>query len=428
MRWLADSIDGLRPGPLDAVFAGGGGFTLPRWLLTERPGSRARVLEVDPDVTALARRRLGLRTSRALRVTTGDARVTLRRVPTSSADLVVGDAFGAEAVPWHLATAEWMRDVRRVLRPGGLYALNVIDRGPLSLFRAEAATLLREFRDVRAVALPGPAGPNLILLASDRPLPAHCGLDGPRGPRRSTAARCAGWPATRSRCATTTRPRTSCSAPLASLGRPCPSSYSPCSASPGCTRPTRRCCPTSRSPSTRGRRSACWAPTAPASRPCCGSWPESTPSSAGRPTSPRGPPSGCWSRSLSSTRPRTSAATWRTGSARCATCSTASTSWRPTTPMRPRTSSRRCRRRSMPPTPGTSTRWWTRPWTPCAARRATRRSSTSAEASAAAWPCAGCCSPSPTCCCSTSPPTTSTPSRSAGWSATCTSTRAPWWR
>ncbi len=194
VRWLADSIDGLRPGPLDAVFAGGGGFTLPRWLLTERPGSRARVLEVDPDVTALARRRLGLRTSRALRVTTGDARVTLRRVPTSSADLVVGDAFGAEAVPWHLATAEWMRDVRRVLRPGGLYALNVIDRGPLSLFRAEAATLLREFRDVRAVALPGPAGPNLILLASERGLPGSVGSTA-RGARtfdRATVRRLAG--------------------------------------------------------------------------------------------------------------------------------------------------------------------------------------------------------------------------------------------
>ncbi len=40
---------------------------------------------------------------------------------------------------------------------------------------------------------------------------------------------------------------------------------------------------------------------------------------------------------------------------------------------------------------------------------------------------AGCCWPSPTCCCSTSPPTTSTPSRWRGWSAPCTTTRAPWW-
>ena len=54
-----------------------------------------------------------------------------------------------------------------------------------------------------------------------------------------------------------------------------------------------------------------------------------------------------------------------------------------------------------------------------------RRRPRSPAASAAASPSAGCCCASPTCCCSTSPPTTSTPSRSPGWSATCTSTRAP---
>ena len=71
---------------------------------------------------------------------------TLRDEPTASADVVVGDAFGTYAVPWHLATREWAAEVRRVLRPGGLYALNVIDYPPLDLLRAEAATLLDALR------------------------------------------------------------------------------------------------------------------------------------------------------------------------------------------------------------------------------------------------------------------------------------------
>ena len=54
--------------------------------------------------------------------------MTMRDQPTGSADVVVGDAFSGRAVPWHLATAEWTREVRRVLRPGGLYAMNVIDQ------------------------------------------------------------------------------------------------------------------------------------------------------------------------------------------------------------------------------------------------------------------------------------------------------------
>jgi spermidine synthase len=182
-KWIADAIDAMAPAraPLDAVAVGGGGFTLPRWLAATRPGSRSRVLEVDGDLVALAREQLGLRTSPDLRVSVGDARMTLRDEPVASADVVIGDAFGNYAVPWHLATGEWVAEVRRVLRPDGLYALNVIDYPPLDLLRAEAATLLEAFADVRLVAHPDwhrrPAGGNAVLLASDRPLPRGAGSD-----------------------------------------------------------------------------------------------------------------------------------------------------------------------------------------------------------------------------------------------------------
>jgi hypothetical protein len=99
----------------------------------------------------------------------GDARVTLRSEGTDSADLVVGDAFGGVAVPWHLTTVEFAEDIRRVLRPDGLYALNVIDYPPLGLVRAEAATLLETFENVALVA--HGQGGNHVFLASDGDLP-----------------------------------------------------------------------------------------------------------------------------------------------------------------------------------------------------------------------------------------------------------------
>jgi len=179
-RWIADGLDAMRPErePIDALFVGGGGFTLPRYVAATRPGSRSRVLEVDPQLVDLVREELGLRTGPDLVVRTGDARVTLRDEPAGSADVVVGDAFGGRTIPWHLATAEFVADVRRVLRDDGLYLLNLIDRGELSLVRAEAATLLGQFADVALVAIPdpddvagGPGGGNLVLIASERPLP-----------------------------------------------------------------------------------------------------------------------------------------------------------------------------------------------------------------------------------------------------------------
>jgi spermidine synthase len=175
-RWIANAIDATNPAkaPLDVVFIGGGGFTLPRWLIATRPGSRATVLEVDGELVEFDEERLGLSRSPALQISVGDARIGMLDVATGSADVVVGDAFGNLAVPWHLATAEWTDEVKRVLRPGGLYALNVIDLPPLDLQRSEAATLLDAFADVRIVTFgleERPAGGNAVLLASDRPIP-----------------------------------------------------------------------------------------------------------------------------------------------------------------------------------------------------------------------------------------------------------------
>ena len=172
-QWIAQVVDRLSPPPptpLAAVFIGGGGFTLPRWLEATRPGSESRVLELDPELVTLAEERLGLKRSGSLRVRTGDARVTLRAEPDASADLVIGDAFGGRAVPWHLTTREFLEDVRRVLKFGGLYAMNLIDGDELKLARAEAATLLEVFRDVAVITAADGSSGNVVLVASLHPL------------------------------------------------------------------------------------------------------------------------------------------------------------------------------------------------------------------------------------------------------------------
>ncbi len=132
------------------------------------------MLELDPGIVRIARRDLGLRTGPHLRVRVGDARVGVRRRPDDSYDLVVGDAFGGLAVPWHLTTVEFLSQVRRTLRPDGVYLLNLIDYPPLGFARAEVATLRRVFGHVAVVApaaqLRGRLGGNFVLVASDAPI------------------------------------------------------------------------------------------------------------------------------------------------------------------------------------------------------------------------------------------------------------------
>lgn len=173
-RRFGDAVDAAFPAgqPLRAVHVGGGGFTMPRWLAATRPGSLSTVLEVDPGVVELGRRELGVDDIPDLDVRVGDARSTLAELPDGSADLVIGDAFGARSVPWHLATTEFVDEVRRVLRPGGLYLLNVIDGDPLALLTAETATVAGRFVSVALLVRPDQLAPggggNAVLVAADR--------------------------------------------------------------------------------------------------------------------------------------------------------------------------------------------------------------------------------------------------------------------
>jgi ubiquinone/menaquinone biosynthesis C-methylase UbiE len=43
--------------------------------------------------------------------------------------VIVGDAFSSRTVPRQPMTDQWLQEVKRVLKPGGLYALNMIDLG-----------------------------------------------------------------------------------------------------------------------------------------------------------------------------------------------------------------------------------------------------------------------------------------------------------
>jgi spermidine synthase len=174
---LGDVVDAMAPprDSLDAVHLGGGGFTMPRYVEATRPGSDSLVLELDAGVVDIAKDQLGLVTGEHLRVRTGDARGHLRDIATASTDLVIGDAFGGRAVPYHLATREFAEDIARVLRDDGIYAQNVIDQPPLRFLWADVATLREVFAHVAVLGPPGrfddTSGGNTIVVASDAPLP-----------------------------------------------------------------------------------------------------------------------------------------------------------------------------------------------------------------------------------------------------------------
>lgn len=174
IRLFADVSHALPRGPIEVLHLGGGGFSFPQYVHEVRPGSTNHVVEIDPGVVDIARDRLGLETGPDLTVAVEDARTALDDQPSEAYDLVVGDTFSGQSVPWHLTTVEVAEEVQRVLRPGGIYVMNVIDGAPNAFARAEIATLARVFDHVGAI-LRSRTGPdnahNQVLVASDEPLP-----------------------------------------------------------------------------------------------------------------------------------------------------------------------------------------------------------------------------------------------------------------
>lgn len=157
-------------GPVrDVLHVGGGGYAFPRYLHATRPQVRNRVFELDPDLLDVATSRLDL-PAEAVDVVAGDARTAVTAEAPATFDFVVADTFGSLDPPWHLATVESARAIKRLLRPDGVYALNIVDAGTLRFARAEKATLSRVFRHVVVVTKPAGSGErpaNIVLIASD---------------------------------------------------------------------------------------------------------------------------------------------------------------------------------------------------------------------------------------------------------------------
>ncbi|GAA3811445.1 spermidine synthase [Cellulomonas soli] len=175
MQQMAAVIDGVDDGSgaLTVVHLGAAGCALARSLAATRPGSRQIAVELDAALPELVRSWFDLPRSPGLRIRAGDARAELNRLPSGSADVVVRDVFAGDRTPAHVTTLEFVADVARVLRPGGVYLANCADRPPLALARAEIATARAVFAEVAIVAEPGllrgRGYGNVVIAATDDP-------------------------------------------------------------------------------------------------------------------------------------------------------------------------------------------------------------------------------------------------------------------
>jgi spermidine synthase len=144
------------------LFIGLGGGSVQKRMWRDFPALRLHTVEIDPAVVDAAYRWFALPRDPRLTVEVDDGRRFLRR-DTRRWNLIVVDAYYADTIPFHLATAEFVRLVRSRLIPGGVVAVNVI-----GAMAGDTSRLLRSITRTYASAFPTVALHPVYLGRTDR--------------------------------------------------------------------------------------------------------------------------------------------------------------------------------------------------------------------------------------------------------------------
>ena len=175
-RWYALGPR-LVPEAKKVLMLGGGGYSVPKWLLAGKSRLDAdslllTVVELDPAMTYCARKWFALPDDPRLTIRHEDARAFLNR-QQDQFDLLFVDVFNSHySVPFQMGTVEAARALRRAIAPTGAVVMNVISAitGPDGrLFRSIYGALQTAFPEVRVYPVNAPDDPgqvqNLMLVA-----------------------------------------------------------------------------------------------------------------------------------------------------------------------------------------------------------------------------------------------------------------------
>jgi len=157
--------DHFSPGTKKALMIGGGAYSYPKDFLAKHEDSAMDVVEIDPGITAAARKYFRLADDPRLRIFDEDAR-TFINFSKEKYDAIFDDAFSsATTAPFQLTSIEAVRKQYDLLNDGGVVIANVgaSINGPNGRFlRAEAATFAAVFPQVYIFPMTHPFDPNRV--------------------------------------------------------------------------------------------------------------------------------------------------------------------------------------------------------------------------------------------------------------------------
>jgi len=147
--------------PNRILVVGLGGGTIPMFLHKHFPKAGVDVVDIDPVVVQVAKRFFGFREDARVKVHVADGRRFIEQSRTPY-DWIILDAYGADNIPAHLTTAEFLQSVRRTLSHRGVVAANLWARHLNPQYDSMLRTYQEVFPEVAVIRVPG-AGNRIVL-------------------------------------------------------------------------------------------------------------------------------------------------------------------------------------------------------------------------------------------------------------------------
>lgn len=108
------------------LIIGGAGYSFPREYLEKYPTKEIDVVEIDAQMTEIARKYFRLEDDPRMRIFHEDGRTFLNRAEANQYDVILVDAFGSQFnIPFQLTTIEAVGEIKRLLKPNGVVIFNV---------------------------------------------------------------------------------------------------------------------------------------------------------------------------------------------------------------------------------------------------------------------------------------------------------------
>lgn len=111
--------------PASVLILGGGAFTLPAYLADKLPNASIDVVEIDPELPAIAEKYFYYDRPANVSVVAEDAR-TYVQTSKKTYDVVLVDVYGDGSIPFSFITKQFGAAVAKRLAPGGVVISNVI--------------------------------------------------------------------------------------------------------------------------------------------------------------------------------------------------------------------------------------------------------------------------------------------------------------